>query len=287
MKPFGLVLSFSILLIVSVSAVAQKLTAEEIVTKHLASIGTKEARSNIKSQILLGDVQFRQKGNVEAISGKFVIVSAEEKTLWGMNLNSNDYPQDRFGYDGKDVKVGFATPGTRSFLGSFINSYKELLKEGLLGGSLTTSWILADTDLKNARLSYDGTKKIDGKENLVVSYSSKKGSDLSIKMYFDKETFQHLRTEYNRVIAARQGTTVDTSASQGEERYKLVEDFSNFKSAGGLILPATYKISYSYFNSNAIQSKQKSNRDVEWTFNITNFTFNPLMDADSFDIEAQ
>ncbi len=129
-----------------------------------------------------------------------------------MNLTSNDYPQDRFGYDGKDVNVGYARPGTRSLLASFIYSYKELLKEGLLGGSLTSSWALTNTANKNPKVSYEGTKKIDGKDTLVLSYSPKKGSDLNIKMYFDKENFHHLRTEYNRVFASKQGTTVDNSA---------------------------------------------------------------------------
>jgi hypothetical protein len=202
-----------------------------------------------------------------------------------MNLNSNDYPQDRFGFDGKDTKVGYSRPGVRSTLGGFIYSYKELLKESLLGGALMSSWTLANAN--NAKMSFDGTKKIDGKETLVVSYEPKSGSDLSIKMYFDAKNYHHLRTEYNRLISARQGGGIDNSARQSSDRYRLVEDFSDFQNVAGLTLPKTYKISYSYTGTGSTQVVQNSNRELEWTFSVTYFAYNQPLEGNSFDIDAK
>ena len=149
---------------------AQKMTAEEVLAKHLESIGSSKVRALIKNQFALADLEVKVKGSTTPMVGKAVILSESDKSLWGMNLNSNDYPQDRFGFDGKETKVGYTRPGVRSVIGGFIYSYKELLKEGLLGGTLTSSWALLNNDPRKAKISYDGTKKIDDKETHVLSY---------------------------------------------------------------------------------------------------------------------
>jgi hypothetical protein len=274
-----------LLFISSVVAInAQKMTAEEVVSKHLESIG--EKRAEIKNQLIVSDVRVIQKGSAQEISGKALILSSGEKNLWGMNLSSNDYPQDRFGFNGKNTKVGYVIPAARSALGDFIYSYNEILNQGLLGGTLSNSWALLKNDAKSFKVSYEGTKKIDGRETHVISYNPRGGSDLSIKMYFDKQNFQHLRTEYNRVIAASQGSSIDNSAGQGEDRYRLIEDFSEFKKMGNLMLPSKYKISYSYSSSAAIRTAQKRNREMEWNFDIKTYSFNQSLDENSFNIEA-
>jgi hypothetical protein len=269
------------------TADAQKMTAEEVVAKHLDSIGTKEKRAKIKNQLILTELKFSAKGSANPVGGKAVILSEGNKNLWGMNLASNDYPQDRFGYNGKDTKVGFARPAVRSIIGDFIFSNRELLKEGLLGGTLSSSWALLDIESRKSKLTYEGTKTIDGKETLVLSYAPKGGSDLSIKMYFDAKNFQHVRTEYNRVIGAVQGTTIDNSAGQGEDRYRIVEDFSNFTKMGDLTLPGVYKLFYSYASSASTRQKGKENRDLEWIFSVTNYAYNQPLDDNSFDIDAK
>jgi hypothetical protein len=282
--------TFFVLIVIFLSVTqifAQKINPEEIVAKHLDSIGTIEKRSVVKNQMVLGDVRFAAKGNGLSASGKIVIFSASNKSLWGMNLNSNEYPIDRYSFDGKNTKIGYIRPGVRSVLGGFILSYTELLKEGLLGGTLTSSWALLNNQSGNAKLSFDGTKKIDGKEVYVLSYSPKKGSDLSIKMYFDKQTYQHVRTEYNRVISAKQGATIDTSAGQGQDRYQLTENFSDFKKAGDLTLPTKYTISYEYSTNALIRSEGNSTRQLEWTFNITDFSYNLQLNDATFDIDAK
>lgn len=266
-------ISFSFVTVVN----AQKITVEEVIAKHLDSIAIKEKRAEIKNQLIFATVNFKQKGSTTQISGKGLILSAGEKNLWGMNLSSNDYPQDQFSYNGKDTQVGFTKPGLRSVIGSFIQSYTDLLKEGLLGGSLTSSWALLRTDSSKAKMTYDGTKKIDETETHVISFSPKNGSDLNIKMYFDKKTFYHLRTEYSRVIAATQGSSIDNSAGRTPDRYKLIEDFSGHTKMGSLTLPASYRLLYNF-------SRTATVRESEWQFNVTNYSFNQALDANSFEV---
>ena len=266
---------------------AQKLDAEDLIIKHLESIGSKEKRADIKNQMVFCNVEFKAQGNVANLNGKALILSNGKNSLWGMNFNSNDYPQDRFAFDGKEVKTGFTKPGIRSILSGFILSYKELLKDGLLGGTLSANWTLLDTNAKKAKVTYEGTKSIDGRETYVVSYLLKSGSDLDIKMYFDKKTYQHLRTEYSRVIAARQGRTIDSSASQASNYYKLTEDFSDFQTVNGLTIPKKYKIHYSSSSSSSLLSAQSPNRELDWIFDITNLSLNQTLDNNAFDIDAK
>jgi hypothetical protein len=266
---------------------AQKMSAEEVIAKHLDSIGAKESRANIKNQLVVGNVQINQKGSANVIYGKALILSAGDKNMWAMNLTSNDYPQDRFGFDGRAVRVGFARPGAYSDIGRFIRSYEEIVKEGLLGGTLSSSWALLDTNPRNAKVSYEGTKKVNGKETVVLSFSPKGGSDLTIKMFFDRQTFQHVRTEYNRLISARGGGSIDTSASAGESRYRLIEEFSNYQKAGDLTLPTSYKLFYSFYNGDPIQARANPNRELELKFELNSFTFNEPLEQNAFDTDGQ
>lgn len=266
---------------------AQKMTAEDVLSKHLDSIGAKDKRAAIVNQVIFSDVKFIVKGSSSRTNGKALFFSSGAKNLWGITLSSNDYPGDKFSYNGKNVKVGYLRPGVRSILGGFVYSYGELLKDGLLGGALSSSWTLLHADSKKIKLSYEGMKKIDDKDTYVLSYTPKSGSDLTVKMYFDAKNFHHLRTEYNRFIAARQGTNVDSSAGQTADRYHLVEDFSDFQNLGGLTLPGTYKLFYSYTSNSTTQTTGSSNRELEWDFKVTNFSYNQKFDENAFDIDAK
>ena len=165
MKMFKLAVVFLLLAICSPAAFAQKLKAEDVLAKYLESIGTAETRNVIKNQIAVGDVQvtFIAPKNLPA-QGRVGLDSEGAKKNFGMSLNTLDYPLERFSYDGKKSKVAYVRTGVRSILGNFVLSNSLLLEESLLGGTLSTSWALSRLADNKAKLSFDGTKKIDGKE---------------------------------------------------------------------------------------------------------------------------
>jgi len=136
-------------------------------------------------------------------------------------------------------------------------------------------------------LSYEGASKIDGKDTYVIGYQPKSGSDLDIKMYFDAKNFRHLRTEYNRFTAARTGSSVDGSGGQSPSRFQLVEDFSNFQNLDGLTLPGEYTITYSYTGVSPFQAVQNANREIQWKFRVTNFSYNQQLDDKSFKLDTK
>jgi len=254
------------------------MSAENILAKHLDSIGSAKSRNSVKTRIIVSNAEFlQQKQN--PINGKFILASSNEGALFGINLEANDYRLDKFSYDGQKLRVGYIQPGLRSILGNFILTYDTLLKDGLLGGSLSSSWALLNTTARKPKLSYAGTEKIDGKETYALAFEPKGGSDISVKMYFDGKDFRHVRTVYSRVIGARAGGSVDGSARQTETRYKLIEDFSNFKRFGELTLPSSYKIDYTVGGGGATVNYQ-------WKFKVTDASFNQPLGDGAFDIDA-
>ncbi|MBA3784373.1 MAG: hypothetical protein H0X15_02370 [Acidobacteria bacterium] len=271
---------FFVCLVFSTSVFAQKMKAEDVLAKHLESIGTAEARASTKTQIVVGDalVKFISPRNTD-VQGRIVLASAAEKNFLGMSLNAIEYPQEKFSFDGKNAKVGFIKDGFRSKLGNFVVANDLLLEESLLGGTLSTSWALLDVAAKKPKLSFDGTKKIDGKEVYVLGYSPKGGGDVDIKLYFDKETFRHVRTEYKRTSSAAIGLRPEQSSRFSESRLKITEDFSDFKAEKGLTLPHNYRLFYSTIGQNGTT-------EIEWNFNLTEFSFNQNLAPNTFVIEA-
>lgn len=262
------------------AAGGDKLTPEEVVAKHLESIGTSEARAAMKSATIIGTAKATFFGRGGGIAeGLSVLASEGEKYLVAMKFNNPDYPFEKLGYDGDDFSVGFVRPGVRSNLGQFLLTNKGTFKRGILSGALSTSWELLNFNDKDAKLKYVGTEKIDGKKCHKLEYNPKKGSELSITLFFDPDTFRHVRTEYKRTISARQGASVDASAGQSETRYKLVEDFSDFKEENKLTLPHTYKIYLEILTGNGTTS-------YEWLMNLQKFNFNQPIDASEFKVDT-
>ncbi|MEO8042238.1 MAG: hypothetical protein ABI646_06505 [Acidobacteriota bacterium] len=272
-----------ILLATSARVSAQKddkPTAESILASHLRSIGTAEARTAVKSITAIGTAKAifhgRGGGIAEGIS---VLASKGPRYMVAMKFNNSDYPFEKMGYDGKDLTVGFVRPGTRTNLGSFLRTNENSFKLGIMSGVLANSWALLNFDAGVAKIKYAGTKKIDGKKLHAVEYSPKKGSDLDITLFFDADTYQHVRTEYKRIIAARQGANVDASAGQSETRYRMVEEFSNFQEVNELRLPHTYKLSLEILTGNGTTS-------YEWLMELQKFVFNQAIDDEDFKVDS-
>lgn len=275
---FVLALMFG--LFTNLSAAGDKMKPEEVVAKHLESIGTAEARAAMKSATIIGDskVTFFGTGGGFA-EGISVLASEGDKYLVAMKFNNPAYPFEKIGFDGDEFSVGYIKPGKRSALGDFLRTNQTTFKRGLLSGVLSSSWELLNFDGKDAKLKYAGLKKIDDKQLHKLEYNPKKGSDLNISLYFDADTFRHVRTEYTRVISANQGATIDTSAEQSEVRYKLVEEFSDFSEENKLTMPHTYRIYMEILGRTGTTS-------YEWMMNFKKFNFNEPIDVKEFRVDS-
>ena len=259
----------------------QKLKPEEIVAKHLESIGTVEARAAAKTRMAVGEasVTFISQKN-QTTQGRIVLASTGGKNFFGLSLNASDYPGEKFSYNGAKAKVEVPSTTPRSYLNIFVDGNSAVLRESLLTGSLASSWALTDLASRKSKVSGGGLKKVDGKEYYVLGYSPKGGGDWDISLYFDKDTFRHERTEYKRTSSAGIGTNPNQSSGFDETKIKITETFSDYKVQGGLMLPNSYKLLYS-------ETGQRGTRGIEWAFSLSEFAFNQPMDDKTFDVDAK
>ena len=256
---------------------ADKLSTQELVAKHLASIGSTADIAASRTRVATGSTQarFRLTNTPIELSGPAQIASDGDKFLLAMVFQSNNYPHEKISFDGENVVIGVLTQGGRSQLGNFLVSQSALLKQGLIGGVLSSAWPLYNLDRRDAKLSYSGMEKINGKPVHKLKYTPRNAGELSISMYFDANTFQHVRSQYEYIVSARQGGIAETSVSQHDNRFKLVEEFSDFQLTGKLMLPHTYTIDLTIDLSNRTQT-------LEWTINLQQFSFNDPIDPAVF-----
>ncbi len=274
---FTFMLVFAVLSSVGVYA-QEKLKAEDVIAKHLEAIGPAAARN--KSRIIQGTATatFRLGGSGTAQGGA-VIASQDVKSLISVVLGSMDYPYERVGFDGKVVTTGELQPGIRSKLGVFFMRHEMPIREGLLGGVLSSAWPLLDMSTRSAKLKYNGTKKLGDRKLHVLTYDSKNSGGLKTAMFFDAETFQHVRTEYEKRQVQLMANQPSVTQQQGDSVTKLVEEFSDFKTEGGLLLPHSYKIQLSVetLNQRVLQ---------DWVFSLATFNFNQKIDDSEFDVRS-
>lgn len=260
-----------------------KLTAEEVVAKHLESIGPAGARSGVQTLVVAGTsrASWKARNTSGAIDGQLVIASKDDKSVLGMSFPAPNYPGEKFGYDGRKLTVGYIKPGVRSVLGTFLLTNGEVMKEGLIGGTLSSAWAMANLAERKAKVEYAGTAKVGDVTAHKLRYSPSKGSDLQITLFFDASNFRHVRTQYDRHTGARLAAGgAEAQAGQRAGRTRLVEDFSEFRREGKLTLPHRYKLVLE------IENQTGTSTDA-WEMELSQFAFNEDLEDGGFDVEGK
>ena len=230
-----------------------KIKAEELVAKHLESIGTAEARAAAKNRTASGVAQVTfHMPKPGQLGGIGTFLSEGRMMRIAMKFGAPDHQGEQFVFDGKSVDVGQLRLRVRSHLAQFVYDHSILLKEGLMGGTMTTAWPLLDLAGRQPKLDYTGLKKVDGKSLLEVKYRAKKDpGDVQVALYFDPETFRHVYSEYRLIVRAmmvqgkdEMGKTLPDTSSQNDAYYKIQEWFDDFRTVDSLSLPHGYKLSF-------------------------------------------
>ncbi len=250
-----------------------KIKIEELIARHLESIGTAEARAGIESIVATGEASaIPRVGGSGKNDGDLRMISTSGKSLIYMKFYSPDYAEEALLFDGKKVDVGQMRPGTRSPLGQLLYTQDLPLKEGLWGGTLSRDWPLLSMEAKQPRLKYRGLRKVDKEKYHEVEYRARKGgTDFKIRLYFDQEHFRHVRTTYQMSIAAPMGSRPGLSSQQSETRIGLIEKFSDFRQENGLTLPRHYVIRYSNVGSKTLR--------IDWEMKVNDIQFNQPLEG--------
>ncbi len=266
----------------------QKIKAEDLVSKHLASIGSAEAFAAVRNRATSGTVRliFRL-GNQGQLEGKGNIISEGRLIRIGMNFLARQYSMEQLAYDGEKVTVGQIEPGRRSQFSEFVYQHDVLLKEGLLGGTTTTAWALLDTAGRQPKLSYNGLKKFEGRQLHELRYKAKKGQgDLQVSLYFEPETFHHVASQYRLTQpppmapgpVAGPGPELTGSGRLKDTIYTIVEQFGDFKAVDSLTLPHSCKMVFTVEGQNQTFL-------TEWDVAITQVAHNAQMDPKFFVVQ--
>jgi len=278
-------------IIISIPAFAENMKPEEIVARHLSSIGTPEARAAIKSRVVQGSLKMHLLvGAGGDVTGTWGRVSEQRQSNFVMRFAAGgDWRGEQFIFDGQHAGFATATSShTRSVFAQFVGSHDYIVKEGLLGGELSTAWALQNLDSIHAKLEPIGHKKIDGRDLIGLQYLSKSGSDMQVKLYFDPETFQHVMTVYTLEVSQGIANTV-TDTRQYQNRYSLEERFSDFKAVDGLTLPTSYQLRYTEDVVNDAPSSARGQlggtRVYDWDMTAEHIENNVNLDAKNFHVK--
>lgn len=228
-----------------------KMTVDEVIAKHLDAIGSAEARAAVRTRAVSGEVRYVSRIQAGGYDGKGIIISAAPKFRVSLQFPESVYLAEQLAYDGEHAGTGKLPNGNRSTLGHLLIEEDVPLRESLLGGVLSAAWPLLRVAQQNPKLEYRGLKKVEGQQLHEVGYRARKGSsNMTVLLYFEPDTFRHVRSVYKvdlpeRFASAARTATPATSVGQsevGDAHFTLSEEFADFRQVDGLTLPHSYKL---------------------------------------------
>jgi hypothetical protein len=267
----------------------QEMTPEQVIAAHTKSIGPNDVLSGLKNRGIRGKTTVNfMLGGIGKMTGRAAIVSAGRNMAIRLIYGGLEYPEEYFTFNGVEVQIRNISPGQRSPLGDFLFRYNQLMKEGLLGGVYSLSWPLLDAEQKKFTLKYDQAK-IEGRKLHQLEYIAKAGmNDVKVKLFFDPETFRHVRTEYRLIVRGEQALQAGANVTRGaadpitreagiqepimDSNYLLVEKFDEFKEIDKMTLPQRYTIEYSILG-------QGSSFLANWTIQAEQWVHNGKIDS--------
>ncbi len=232
----------------------KKLKPEELMRLHLDSIGSEEARASRLSSIAVGQCSLAiLVGRERNLSGEATFWSHGGSYRSSLRFPVSDYPAEDISFDGKKTYVALLNPGQRSQIGQFLYNHDAILKEGLLGGVLSTAWPLLEFKSQKLKVRYAGMRSVYEEETHELTYQMRKGNyDLKVSLYFQDGSYRHIATLYRLTIPDAPGMAPTRTTSGAERaadsprrvatRYTLEERFLEFRRVGELMLPSHWRL---------------------------------------------
>jgi outer membrane lipoprotein-sorting protein len=230
----------------TVTTTAMQATADEVVEKHLAAIGGREALGKLTSQKATGTMIIGTPGG--DLTGPVEVLSkAPNRTRVSISLDLTPMGMsDRMVIDQKfDGTSGWmmnSLQGDQEITGNQLENMKSNVFPTPLLGYKTAG----------AKVEMQPREDVNGKSAFVVVYTPKSGS--AVRMYFDPESFMLLRTRM----------TVNTPEMGDLDQMR---ELSDYRTVGGIKTP------FMMVNTNAAQTVTMKLEKVEWNVAIDDAVF--------------
>ena len=250
----------------------EKLSLDDLVAKHVESVGTAEDRAAAKSRVALGTVAFLERisGTVH-LDGRAAMLSSGPMFKASFDFTNPQYKGEQFVFDGEKVQIAMIDQQSRSALGNFLVNETEIVHEGLFGGVLRTGWPLQDLKSSAGKWKFDGEKKIERRELYELTYLPKQRSsagELLIHVYFEPTTYRHVMTVYRLEKTVDEGGEAQASIA-GTQTTTVEERFDDFRPVDGLTLPFSWDIRLRVEPSSKAQ-------EFEWKVSLASIAHNKL-----------
>lgn len=231
MKQFNYLVLFISIFAVSICAkpTQDKLSAQEIISKHLAAIGGKEALAKVKTRAAVGTA----KREVQAEVPMLIMSEAPDRVSAAYIFQEATW---RIWYD--KGKMNFRPTFPREY--SIIeDKYREIFASGYFFNGAVLYNALLTPPTGDASLEAKGLKKINGRQAYVIEYKRDKKANV-YKLYFDAENFMWVRTDFGRVTIPKQAPSITSNVEARSEEEQTIDFYveaSDFKAVDGITLP--------------------------------------------------
>ena len=229
----GLLSVFSLILVLTLFGAAKtgddkdKLSASEIVNKHIEAMGGRKALSKFQSRVAIG---IARKDNDTAVP---VAIMSEPNRL------SAVYQFEGYNwYLIFDGNKPIMRPVLTKAAAPIMQKYEEMLATGTLFNDISLFNVLNRGESDQLKFEAKGMKKVKGRQSYVVDMKSAKGQNS--RLYFDAENFMWVRTDYGTVQITKQLGHLD--AGDQETTFDFYVETSDFKEVDGVKLPFKFEI---------------------------------------------
>jgi hypothetical protein len=204
-----------------------KLSANDIISKHIIAIGGKEALSKIKTRVAIGTA----KKDSDAAVTAAIMSEAPNRVSAIYQFEGYNW---QLSYDGS--KPLFRPLFSRA-VAPVMQKYEDMLTTGTMFNDVSLYNALIAGEAAGVKFEAKGTKKIKGKNCYVVEMKRPKGE--AVRMFFDTDTFMWVRTEYGivRLTKPMSAFTNEVTSKDEETTYDFFVETSDFKDVDGLKLP--------------------------------------------------
>ena len=217
----------------SIASEKQSLTADEIISKHLAAAGGKRVLAGFKSRIAIGTVnkENEPEGRMAIMSESPNRVSAVyvfEKYDWQLT------------FDGKNAFIR-GVPFPRDF-SPLQNKYQQMLASGVMFNSISLYNVLLDSEAYGATFEAKGMKKI--KDRMAYVVEMKRPKTETARLYFDADNFMWIRTDYGSArVSKPMGEFTNQTVTHGDDEFTVDFYFetSDFREVDGVKLPFKFQ----------------------------------------------